>query len=231
MNSSLRGVLKFARSMTGPLTWGTRSFAQEGEDLVLSRVLAEGAGTGFYVEVGCHHPFRFSNTYLFYRRGWRGICIDPIPGTERRFRRWRPRDITLEQAVALQPATLTYYMFNEPALNTFDAEAARRAQLKPQYVVVETRQIRAEPLAQIIEAHLPPSVPRIDFFSIDVDGLDLEVLRSNDWQRYAPRAVVAESFDSDLLSTGADPIVRFMSDVGYRPYAKTGHSVIFMAGK
>jgi FkbM family methyltransferase len=216
--------------MSGPLTWGTLSFAQEGEDLVLKRVL-EKRDAGFYVEVGCHHPFRFSNTYLFYRRGWRGICIDPIPGTQRRFKRWRPRDITLEQGVALEPATLTYYMFNEPALNTFDAESAQRAQIKPQYKVIDTRQVRAEPLARIIEANLPASVPHIDFFSIDVEGLDLDVLRSNDWHRYAPRAVIAECFESDLFSTNSDPIVRFMSSVGYKPYAKTGHSVIFVAEK
>ena len=53
----------------------------------------EGRKTGFYVDIGCHHPFRFSNSYLFYKLGWRGICVDPLPGTKALFNKWRPEDI------------------------------------------------------------------------------------------------------------------------------------------
>ena len=226
-DSSLRKVLKGIRSMSGPLLWPTRSYAQEGEDIVLKRLL-DGRPRGFYVEVGCHHPFRFSNTYLFYKRGWSGICLDPLPGTARSFSRWRPRDITLEVGVSRQPSTLTYFMFEEPAVNTFDSAAARRVIDEGRYKILEQRLIRTEPLARIIETHLPPGVAQIDFFSIDVEGLDLEVLQSNDWQRFAPRAVIAECFGSDLEQIQEDPVAKYMSAIGYKPYAKTGHSVVFV---
>ena len=56
------------------------SFSQEGEDLVLARIF-EGKKNGFYVDIGAHHPTRFSNTHYFYRRGWSGINIDAMPGS------------------------------------------------------------------------------------------------------------------------------------------------------
>src|SRR5690349_18351333 len=76
-----------------------RSYSQEGEDMVLRRVF-EHKAHGFYVDVGAHHPMRFSNTYFFYRRGWRGINIDARPGSKREFDRARPRDINVECGVA-----------------------------------------------------------------------------------------------------------------------------------
>ena len=226
-NDNFRKILKAVRGACGPVFWSTLSYAQEGEDLVLKRILDKRT-TGFYVEVGCHHPFRFSNTYLFYKRGWRGICIDPLPGTARRFKRWRPRDIAVELGVALRPSTLTYFMFDESAVNTFDGNLARHVEVQGKYKIVEKRKIDAEPLFSIIERYLPASVTHIDFFSVDVEGLDLEVLRSNDWGRFSPEVVIAECLDSDLVAVQDNPVVRFMAEVGYRAYAKTGHSVFFL---
>ena len=48
--------------------YGKLSYSQEGEDVVLRRIFGENKN-GFYVDVGAHHPIRFSNTYLFYRLG------------------------------------------------------------------------------------------------------------------------------------------------------------------
>ena len=67
-------------------------FSQEGEDGVLDRLFG-GKPHGFYVDVGSHHPQRYSNTYLFYLRGWHGINIDPLPGTKIRFDLLRKREL------------------------------------------------------------------------------------------------------------------------------------------
>lgn len=77
----------------------TKSYSQEGEDLLLSRIFGD-KKDGFYIDVGAHHPFRFSNTYLLYKRGWRGINIDAMPGSMKLFNRFRPRDINIECGVA-----------------------------------------------------------------------------------------------------------------------------------
>ena len=119
------------------LAIGERSYSQEGEDRILAR-LFESSGQGFYVDVGAHHPMRFSNTFLFYRRGWRGVNIDATPGSMRLFDRYRSRDTNIESGVGLTTGVVPFYVFNEPALNTFDRELSETApmDLQPGPVVV-----------------------------------------------------------------------------------------------
>jgi len=210
-----------------PAAHSHRSFSQEGEDIALQRYLGL-KKKGFYIDVGSHHPFRFSNTYLFYKKGWSGLCIDPLPGSARLFRKWRPRDIAVEMGVSDTPSTLRYFMFNEPALNTFDAGLAAERDGTDSYRICNRVDIMTDTLAEIIRKHIPPSVTDIDFMSVDVEGLDLQVLQSNDWSLYRPRAVIAECLKSDLSALPDDEVTKFLSGVGYRPYAKTGHSVIFV---
>ncbi len=83
------------------------SYSQEGEDMVLRR-LFEQKTVGYYVDVGAHHPKRFSNTYYFYKRGWRGINIDAMPGSMKLFNKMRPRDINVEIPVSSGEGEILY---------------------------------------------------------------------------------------------------------------------------
>ena len=65
-----------------------KSYSQEGEDMVLSRIFSD-KNKGFYVDVGAHHPIRFSNTYKFYKLGWHGINIEPNPDSFNLFTMYR----------------------------------------------------------------------------------------------------------------------------------------------
>lgn len=222
----MKGLLRMhAKALLGPYGWARASFAQEGEDIALDRHFA-GRRSGFYVDVGCHHPFRFSNSYYFYRRGWRGICVDALPGTRQLFRRWRSRDIVVENGIAGRRGEMTYYMFDEPALNTFDEPLARQRIECTRYKLIRSVQVPTDTLAAILAAHCPVG-QQIDFLSVDVEGLDLQVLQSNDWDRYRPLTVIAECLGSSLERIGTDPVVCYLTERGYALYAKTGNSVIF----
>jgi FkbM family methyltransferase len=199
-------------------------YSQDGEDLVLRRLVGERAD-GFYVDVGAHHPVRFSNTYLFYKRGWRGINIDAMPGSMAAFRKIRPRDINIECGVSKIAGTVPYFRFNEPALNTFDAREAAFKNSAP-YRLIDTIDLRVERLETLLGAHLPAR-QTIDFLSVDVEGRDEDVLRSNDWARYRPQFVLAESLRSSLNDLGACPIVRFLQSVGYAPVSKAYNTLFF----
>lgn len=222
----LTSVKTFLRDALPGLFYSERSYSQEGEDLVVRRLL-EKVAVGFYVDVGAHHPFRFSNTFLFYRRGWRGIVIDPAPGTTAMFNRYRPRDIAVESGVASCVGSMKYWMFNEAALNTFDEALARQRDGRNGYEVVCVAQVASAPLSDLLDAHLPRDVSRIDLLSVDTEGWDQTVLASNDWDRFRPSVVVAESLLSTLAGIDKDPIVCFMRTVGYVPVAKTYQSIIF----
>ena len=205
--------------------WAKKSFSQEGEDIVLNRLLDE-TPQGFYVEIGAHHPFRFSNTYFFYRRGWKGICIDPVPGTKALFNRYRPRDITLEVGVSQKQSTLKYFQFNEPALNTFDPVIAKERDGLRQYKIIDVKEVSTNSLSNILDLHLP-SNQNITFLSVDVEGLDLEVLKSNNWLKYRPEYIVAECLTADLFKLKDDPVIQYLTTLGYILFAVTGYSVLF----
>jgi FkbM family methyltransferase len=197
-------------------------YGQDGEDLILNRLLS-GQAQGFYVDVGAHHPVRFSNTYLFYRRGWRGINIDAMPGSMKKFDKVRPRDINIECGVAGSAGKLMYHRFNEQALNTFD-EAAHKNQ-QP-YQLIDSVEVGVERLDTLLAKHLSAGQV-IDFLSVDVEGKDEEVLRSNDWNRYRPRFILAETLRTNMLGLGECPVVQFLRDVGYTPVGKAYNTSFF----
>jgi FkbM family methyltransferase len=203
------------------------SFSQEGEDMILSRFFEGENASGFYVDVGAHHPQRFSNTYLFYLQGWRGINIDPLPGSMGSFNESRPRDINLECAISDKAHELTYYEFNEPALNSFSKELAEQREGLRDYRLIGTRKITTHRLADILAEHLPKN-QQIDFLNVDVEGLDLQVLRSNDWEKYRPTYVLAENLQREAMDRlPTAPVVVYMREIGYELYSKTVNTLIF----
>jgi FkbM family methyltransferase len=199
------------------------SFSQEGEDGVLQR-LFERKSVGFYVDVGSHHPQRFSNTYRFYLRGWNGINIDPLPGSKARFDTMRQRDINLEVGISDRPGELTYYSFQQPAFNTFDPKVAGTRESP----LLSADQIKVLRLSDVLNQHLKPD-QKIDFLSIDVEGLDIQVLRSNDWTRYRPSYVLAEALGMrDVAHVLNSELHGYMASQGYSLFAKCVNTLFFV---
>jgi FkbM family methyltransferase len=205
---------------------GQLSYAQEGEDLVLARLFGNQVGAGFFVDIGAHHPTRFSNTYYFYRRGWTGLNVDALPGTANLFRRMRPKDITVECGIGAKEGFLTYFAFNEPALNTFsEQEAAKKNH--PPYHVINKIQLPVMTLAQLFDQQLPKG-RTIDFMSVDIEGFDHEVIASNDWDRYRPKVLLVELLNTQLEDLQSNPTAQLLQRVGYQIYAKTYNTFFFV---
>ncbi len=203
------------------------SYSQEGEDMILRRIF-EKKKKGFYVDVGAHHPRRFSNTFYFYQKGWRGINIDAMPGSMKLFEQLRPKDINLELAISDTKATLLYYMFNEPALNTFSAEDAKSiGEESGIYTIVAQKEIETCPLVSVLDAYLPPDYS-IDFLSIDVEGFDMNVARSNDWDKYRPKIVLLEErHQGNMVDVLHSDLYNFMISVDYQLIGKTFNTLFF----
>ena len=221
-----RVIQRFA--VGSELEYSCRSYSQEGEDRVLDRYFGY-REPGFYIDVGAHHPHRFSNTHLFYKRGWRGINIDAMPDSMAPFRRLRQRDINLEVGVGEVSGTAKFFVFNEPALNTFD-EMTAKAHTRPGWHILRTVDVTIEPLSVILERHLPPEV-EIDLLSIDVEGYELAVLKSNNWIRFRPEIILVESLGKDLSRLQTNETALFLKTVGYVPYAKTVNTLFFTQEK
>ncbi|MGI0480785.1 FkbM family methyltransferase [Geminocystis sp. CENA526] len=206
-------------------------FSQEGEDLVLARFF-ERQKDGFFVDVGAHHPQRFSNTYMFYLRGWKGINIDPLPHSMDKFNELRPNDINLELAISNNGERLVYYQFNEPALNGFSPEISKqRDGLRGEYKIIDQTEIQTYKLSEILDKYLPPN-QSIDFLSIDVEGLDLEVLKSNNWEKYRPKLILVEDLSRlSLKQMQNSEVFCFLDKLDYEIYAKTVNTLFFIDTK
>ena len=206
-------------------SFAKKSYSQEAEDLILQRFF-EYQKTGFYIDVGAHHPKRFSNTYLFYKKGWRGINIEPRPGSKKYFDKIRSRDINIEAAVSEKIQKLTYYMFSEPALNKLSGENEADILKNKNLELKDKIEVETTTLKNICAKYLPENV-QIDFLSVDAEGYDLNVLSSNDWGKFRPKIVLAEDKDFELDAPLKSDIFKFMSEKGYKLFAKTFYTLIF----
>jgi|APSaa5957512535_1039671.scaffolds.fasta_scaffold116676_1 FkbM family methyltransferase len=206
--------------------YSKKSYSQEGEDMILQR-LFEKQKTGFYVDVGAHHPRRFSNTYFFYKKGWCGINIDAMPNSMKRFNRSRPRDINIEKAISENEKILKYYGFNEPALNGFSKKISEERNSKNGYSIEFTKDIKTCTLENILDNNLPEN-QEIDFLTIDVEGLDFEVLKSNNFEKYRPKVILVELLKSSLSNIENNEINRFLENLDYSIYAKAVNTVFFL---
>jgi Methyltransferase FkbM domain len=200
-------------------------YSQEGEDILLQRFL-DFKTSGFYIDIGAHHPMRFSNTYLFYSLGWTGVNIDAMPGSMDLFNELRPRDINLEIPVSEKRQIMTYYVFNEPALNTFSKVEAQKKDGLREYKIVKTIQLETLPLSEILDKHLP-NFTGIDFLTIDVEGIDLQVLKSNNWDKYQPSFILIESLDNIMENISKSEIYLYLKGLNYEFVAKTLNTMFF----
>ena len=206
------------------------SYAQEGEDLLLERILFN-EKNGFYVDIGAHHPIRFSTTYLFYKKGWEGINIEPLPNSKKIFDLIRPKDINLEVGISNSDKKLLYYSFEESALNTFDLEMAKKR--KKVSNLLNSIEIPIFKLKDVFSRNLPKN-KSITFMNIDGQGLEMEILNSNDWDIYRPKFILLEYLPlqgSSITSVLKAPICKYMLDIGYVLYTKTYSTLIFQEVK
>lgn len=205
--------------------FSTKSYSQEGEDRILDRLFSS-KDNGFYIDVGAHHPKRFSNTFFFYKKGWSGINIDAMPGSMKLFSRVRPRDNNLELAISDKRESLTYYAFNDSALNGFSKDLSLQRDGIGSHRIIFQKTIETETLANVLDENLPIG-KHIDFLTIDVEGLDFSVIKSNDWNKYRPEAVLIEVLDSSIDDIRSSDLTIFMISKGYILFAKTCNTVFF----
>ena len=207
-------------------SYSLKSFSQEGEDLILSRIFDK-VDKGFYVDVGAYHPIRFSNTYLFYKKGWHGINIDAMPNSMKLFNRIRKKDINLEIPISDEEVFLEYHIFNEQAMNTFSkAIANERNKSTSKFRVIKVIKIKPSKLSDIFDKYIDKN-QKIDFMNIDVEGFELKVLKSNNWEKYLPKVILVEILNSNLRDLVDDKITLFLEGIGYILYAKCAHTAFY----
>lgn len=205
-----------------------KSYSQEGEDMILRRFF-ENKDIGFYIDVGAHHPKRFSNTYYFYKQGWKGINIDAMPNSMKAFDKLRKRDVNIEAAISNEKSILTYYEFNETALNGFSKPMSLMRNELENYSIVDSYPITTKTLNEVLDIFTKEISEEIDFITIDVEGFDFNVLRSLDLNKYRPSLILIEILSETLEDVIDNEISFHLKKFGYKIYAKSFNTVFYIS--
>lgn len=183
------------------------SYSQFGEDAIVAS-LVRGRKDGVYVDVGAYHPHLYSNTYAFYRLGWRGLVIDPNPRLKRLFSIFRPRDTFVLGGVG-QRGLRRYHMHEDGAYNGFSGQEIASP-------LIGVRDVMVEPLGDILRRY---HITRIDLLSIDTEGMEEEVLGTYDWAILPDIIIIEGQQDA--------PAAALLVERGYTLAACSGLSLVF----
>ena len=170
-----------------------KTYSMHGEDLVLEEYF-KGAVNGIYVDLGCYHPIQHNNTMLLHQKGWRGINIDINEFSIKLFNFCRPDDLNLNLAVSDKNDEIDfYYQKKLSVLSTINKSQADLVFQKR----VKKKKITSQTLTKILD-NSKYKDKQIDFLNIDVEGADLDTLRSLDFSRYSPKVICAEILPTDV---------------------------------
>lgn len=195
-----------------------KSYSQGNEDILIDKLLNR-KRKGFYVDIGAYDPTRFSNTKRFYLRGWKGINIEPNPINAAKFNKFRPKDINLTIGVANKNGLLDFFEFDPKTLSTFSKTTAKKYQ-KQGFKLKKTIKIKVQKLGDVLKNK---ATEHIDFFNIDTEGFDLQVLKSNNWDNFKPTVICIESSQKGIDN--------MLSKLGYRKIYQTYINSIYYYGK
>jgi FkbM family methyltransferase len=200
--------------------FGGRTYAQHGDDLAILNIFKRlGIEKPSYLDVGAYHPFDLSNTALLYDRGSRGINVEPNEALFAAFLKARPDDINLCVGVAPVSGRLPFHhVAADPGRFTFDVATAVTLG------IVRSVELPVMTLDQIVADRCDGIWP--DLLSIDIEGMDVEVLASADFGSGGPRVVIVEA-DCGGGDTSAE-LGHLMAAKGYILHSWCGSNLIFV---
>ena len=204
----------------------TISYSQCGEDLILKTIFGKNQRKGFFVDVGCNNPIQKNNTFKLYLKGWRGINIDGNSDLIKKFRSIRKGDLSINEIISNEQKEVIFYQDDQHhELSSMDVSTGE--QLKSNNPRVKEIKRISKTLEDILDQHLKGQ--RIDLLCVDVESHDLEVLKSNNFQKYRPRIICVEYGGDYALLENSELHVVFKSN-GYRPIAFSAPNVFYADG-
>ena len=205
-----------------------KSYSTYGEDIIIEQFF-KNKKKGFYVDIGCYHPLEGNNTYLLFKKGWNGINADVNSLSIELFNRAREKDHNINLAVSDKNQKWKIYFRKK--INMLNTSSKKLAKIHFRNGFQE-KSINACPLNEIIKKSKFDN-RRIDFLNIDVEGKELNVLKSLNFTKYKPRLICIEihnhekMYDQNYDYLKRNLVYKFLITKGYNVFWKNGFSFIF----
>lgn len=204
------------------------SFSQCGEDVIIDYIFKlRGVSRPSYIDIGANNPFYLSNTALFYNKGCRGINIEANPELIGQFYRFRPQDVNINIGISDEEGEMDFYVMEDSTLSTFSKhEAEEMTKFGKNLKKIE--KVRLTTVKHILEEYWDGKFP--DILSLDVEGLDFEILKNIDFAGNCPKVICVEAaeFSSDGTGARRTEIIDYLVNNGYYEYANTNLNAIMV---
>ena len=203
------------------------SYSMFGEDVFVEKFFKK-KSKGIYVDVGCYHPLDGNNTHLLYKKGWHGMNIDLNETSIDLFNKTRKNDVNLRIAVSNKFKKIKFFYRKKiNMLNTINIKFANSSFKKG----FKTSFVQADTLNSVLSKSKLKN-KKIDFLNLDIEGNELNALKSLNFKKYSPKLICIEIHNSSYIgsktvSLKSEPVYKFLLNKGYREVWKNGFSLIF----
>jgi len=212
---SMRRQLKESKLVKPRLSYG-----QFGEDAVLQALVP--ATPGFYIDIGSGHPILGSNTYALYELGWQGILVDPVRANIELARRIRPSDTSIHAAIGMSDSTVIDFIEFEVYQYSTTSESRAAEVTALGHKIAARYEVEVLQLRNILPDEIPAG-PTV--MSVDVEGEEMSVLESNDWDSFRPDVLLVEDLNPPIQRK--TPVSEFLSSKNYELVGIAGVTGIY----
>ena len=183
------------------------TYSQFGEDLIINKFFGDYIGK--YVDIGCYHPIKYSNTAMLHKKGWKGVNIDLNETSINLFNACRKNDRNIVACLSDKKEKVLIYRDSKfSALNSIYLDNLRGFKFKK--LIVKTK-IFSELVNE-----------SFDFLNIDCEGSDYKILKSINLNKYKPKLVSIE-----VSKTDKNKIYKYLNSYGYIFFNKCSLSHLF----
>lgn len=209
------------------------SASQSGEDRIISYILS---AMGIpeedcvYLDLGANHAKYLSNTYSLYQKGARGVLVEANPALISELKLFRGDDVILNRCISTAGGEFVpFYILSGDGLSTPNKDEAEEAvRRNPSLSITKVEQVETITANEVLEQHFE-TAPK--FLNIDIEGGNLEVLESIDFEKYRPLIISVETIPYRphlVVGEKVQAVVDFMAKQDYVEYAFTGINSIFL---
>ena len=203
-----------------------KSYSISNVDLIIDRMFSK-VEKGVFIDLGCNHPIKFNNTYLLYKRGWRGINIDLDQKSIEEFDKIREKDYNVQSLVSSKSNKEKdiFYYHSRSAINTVSEELIKYRNTDKNKIQVLKQ--KTETLENIIERS-PYKNKKIDLLSIDIENHEYEALKNFNFSKYKIQVIVIEIHDlkQDKLEIYNQSLDFVLNSNIYKLLDKNGYKLI-----
>ena len=187
-----------------------KTYSQFGEDLLVDKFF--GSYIGKYVDIGCFHPIKYSNTALLNKKGWKGVNIDLNEVSIKFFNSCRKDDLNITACLSDKKEDIIIYIDSEfSALNSIYLENSKNFNFKH----LKKKKIQTKIFSEIVE-------DSFDFLNIDCEGNDYKIIKTIDLKKYKPKLINIE-----VSKENKNNIYNYLNQNGYELLAIKSLSHIF----